>query len=255
MLELLLGTLLGILTFLNLSLILLTVYDPQQPPFWGYLVPNKYFILPVRLAVCVYHISNIFYLCHGLSLSCSLLIIYNFFIPYILGKEMRVGRRKSCYKADDEIRKADNLRLVFRGFQVLHYNFICFVGLFLALINAGCMVTAMYALFVLINYGKDLQVLTAIPLLIAVVLIMVIWSAVLEYGKIYHVMCKKVFFSWKRYNWGSRKENQIMAKFRVSCRPILMSYGKDFVVGPLSVLNFSKGVMRGTMRVLLSAKH
>lgn len=255
MLEFCLTMLLGTLVILKLSLILLLLYDPTKPPFLGYLIPDVQFTLPVRVIVCAYHVSGIWLLCHGLTFASTLVIVYNFFVPYILGKELRVGRVKKCYQASEFIRIPSHIRTVFRSFQLLHANFICLAGLFLVLANAGCMSTAIYIIFVLINYGSNLGIVTKVPFIIASVLIMIVWSGILEIGKFYHIRCKKVFSSWKRYDWGSAKENKIMAKFRLSCRPIVLSYGKNFVIGPLSVLNFSKGVVRGTMRVLLSTKH
>lgn len=239
---------------LNLSIVLLVLYDPRKSPCLGYLIPKPYFTLPVQALVSLYHIWSSATLCYGVNLAVNVMIVYSFFIPYILGKELRVGRPHICYKASNQIRNPCNLRVVFRSFQLVHANMFCFAGLFLVLINAGDMVTAIYIIFVLVNYGSTLNFYTKVPLLIIVLYIMFLWSAVLEFGKMYHVSCKKVFSSWKRYDWGSAKERKIMAKFRLSCRPILMSYGKEFVIGPLSVLNFSKGVIRGTMRALLSTK-
>lgn len=253
--EILLILTIGASLCTHMSLILLSLYTPHMPPLLGYLIPKEDYTSRVQFFTTLFTTIGLGFQCHGLTLTSSLNVIYNFYIPYILGKELRVGRPSSRYKAANKIRQPQNIRVVFRCFQIVHQNMFCWFGIFLMLINAGCMSSAVYICFVLLRFGTELRLLTKIPLLFAIVMISVTWSGVLEIGKHYHLNGKKVFGSWKRYDWGSKFENRVMAKFRLSCRPILLSYGKTFVVGPASVLNFSKGVVRGTMRCLLSTKH
>lgn len=255
LLELCLASLNGSLIFVNICLVAMILYDPRMPPFFGYLIPPAYFSLPVRILVCTDEIIAASYLCHGLNTAAAFILPYIVYAPYILGKELRVGRQRKHYIAIDLIRKPANIRIEFRCFQFVHTNIFCFLGFVFMLLNAGCMIGVIYNIFVFFRYRSKLSPLTTVPLVMGVLITMALWCGVLEMGRMFHVRCNKVFGSWKKFDWGSKRENGIMKRFRLSCRPILIAHGKTFVVRPLSVMIFYRGVIRGTMRVLLSTKH
>jgi len=45
-----------------------------------------------------------------------------------------------------------------------------------------------------------------------------------------------------------------MKKFQKACKPIVVGYGKQFVIGKTSLFTFQRGVTRGTVRLLLTCK-
>lgn len=242
------------LEVLNISLILLVSRNPQAIPWIGYLVPEKFYCWPVAAVTCIFHIAGQISLCQGTCFVGCAVMIYLFYVPYILGKELRVGRPSTEYNALRELRQADNLRISFRTIQVLHHNEFCYLGIFVLLCNWGCIVTSVNVFFVLIRYGATLKTLTKMPMVMAAGLILVVWGGILHYGKVFNLRCKQVFGSWKRYDWGSSKDRKIMEKFALSCKPIKISYGKMVVVGPMSVLNFIRSVKKYTVKLLLSTR-
>jgi len=77
---------------------------------------------------------------------------------------------------------------------------------------------------------------------------------VLEFGRFLFCRGTKVIKSWKVDEKNYQGESKVMKKFARSCKPIVLSYGKQFVVGRVSVLVFFRGIVRGTFRALLATK-
>lgn len=242
------------LVILNFSLVLLVSRNPQAIPYIGFLFPKEYYGFSAAIFTCLFHVVGQSSLCQGLCFVCSAVMIYLFYIPHILGKELRVGRPTSCYTALGKLRQVENIRIAFRSFQVLHYNEFCYLGIFVLLCNWGCIVTSVNMLFVLLRYGRNLKRLTKIPMVMAAGLTIVVWGGILHFGKVFHLRCKKVFVSWKRHDWGSSRERKIMERFALSCRPIKISYGTIVVVGPMSVLQFIRNVKKYTIKLLISTR-
>ncbi len=91
-------------------------------------------------------------------------------------------------------------------------------------------------------------------MIIGDLLVMGYWTFFLEIGCLFYVGGSKTLESWKRHNWGFQEQNRLMKRFCRSCKLIFFSYGRQFVVGKLSVLNYYKGVERGIFRSLLTVR-
>lgn len=234
---------------LYLQLFLFVSYDPQSTIHIGKLIPNQYFYLPVRLAVTIFH--QYIYLI--LSLNCGMIVcacaIYGFYVTILLTQELKLGRKS--YITLESMRKVDNLQLMYRSFQVLHENVFCFLGLYLVSMDSVFMVASIYLNFILMRYWEELEVSTVALLSMTTCLTMAVWTAVLELGKIFFIKGRKVLVSWKRKDWGSRYENRIMKQFRLGSKPILISYGKQFIITRVSILVYYRGIVRGTFRTVI----
>lgn len=231
---------------------LLVAYDPRGVLFFGRLIPEEYFFAPVKLLVMLVHV---YIICVNLMACCTLVcggLIYGFYITLLYSKELRIRNSCNTYLTTDALRQSTNLRLIFRSFQLVHRNMICFIGLYIVLGNVFIIMSVAFMNFVLLRYWTKLHTIIKVFGLGYSVMFVLIWSAILQLGKLLFVKGIKVLNSWKGKNWGSGIENKTMNRFRASCKPLLLSYGTQFVIGKQSILVFYRCVTRGTVRALLT---
>ncbi len=77
------------------------------------------------------------------------------------------------------------------------------------------------------------------------------WGLVLTMGGYLHSNGLKILNSWKQSRWMSSLEIKVMTRFARSCTPIMICYGKVFVVRKVSLMVFVRGLSRGLVRALL----
>ncbi len=227
-------------------------YDCRGLIFLGSIIPEKYFNRLTSLPMCLFH----FYVGTSILSSTACLIgclnMYAFYLYFLIAQELRLGRLKyvTCFL----FRQPINLRFYFRTFQILHQHLMLnsHAGLYLLFVNAISMTTGIYFTFVLIRYWKVLNLITKIPMIIGDFLVLGYWSIFLQIGCMFYVGGSKTFASWKKHIWRLEEQNRVMKKFIPSCQLILFAHGKDFVIGKLSVMNYYRGVERGTFRALLA---
>lgn len=203
----------------------------------------KVVIIPLQCYITTILFTNI-------TIQGVLVLIYLVYISRFLTQEMCLGL--TSYRTDCKLRISGNLRIVYRSFQILHEYIMRSYELFLVACNGVYMYAVIYFNFTLIRYWSELHPASKMLLLFSSIGIIGFWLAVLELGRRFFVGGKKLLQSWKGRKWEG--SNIIMKKFVCSCRPILVSYGKQFVVGSFCVLNYFRGVVRGTQRVLLASK-
>lgn len=246
---LVLGTTFAFSSILCISFL---IYDPRGAIFLGELVPEQYFYFPIRFAIILYHAYIIVVLHTCSAVVCFCVLIYAFYITPIYIRELRLGRKK--YTTLHIFRESANIRHVYRSIQVLHINAFCVFGVYLVICNAHFMCTCLYCNFVLIRYWSELQTMSRVQLVMWAIMLMGVWCFVMEWGRYFFARGSKVLGSWKGDKWGSIGENVLMKKFRLSCKPILLCYGRQFVIRRVSVLIFCRGVVRRTFRALLTTK-
>jgi len=233
-------------------LTLVLICNPRGLFFIGDLVPLKYYHFPVPLLIIIFH-AYLFFACHLVCLTVgTATLVYGSYIMPILIRELRMGRSK--YKLKDSLRKPENIRHAYRCLQVLHANVFEVLGLFFVASNASFTIATLFCNFVLIKYWNQLQIFSKLQLLAWTVIFMSFWACVLELGRFLFSRGYKVLSSWKMNVKASTQERKLMQKFLRSCKPIVLSYGKQFVIGRVSVLVFFRGVVRGTFRALLTTK-
>lgn len=228
--------------------------DPTGAIFLGGLVPEQYFTLPVHLVLLTVQTFLITSSIFGAVTVGLIFIIYSVYLYYFISREFRIGRKK--YACEISFREQRSIQVMYRSFQVLHLQFFesCHVGLILLVSNGIIMVSIIYLCFVLLRYWDNIEIIMKAPLVIAVFVLVGYWSIILQFGCLLHVSGNKVLRSWKQNDWGSQLEKKCMRKFMRSYKPILFSYGKQFVIGRVCILSFYRGVVRGTCRVLLTTK-
>lgn len=241
--------------FLIVVYILLAMFivlKPRGPLTFGELIPREYFYWPVHLLISSSHVYLLAVIVTSVGTMGSLVFVYLAYFAFFVPQELNLDKRQ--YKSLPGLREVLNLVKVYRSFQILHANALHVFGLFLVAVNSMLMTTVLYVNFTLARHWNKYSLLIKAPLLMGSPAIIIFWAVVLDFGRIFSDGTESVLMSWKVYTWKTRGEAKEMRKFRKSCKPIKISYGIQFVVGRLSVLKFFKGVVRGTMRALLTTK-
>lgn len=238
--------------FLALLCILLVLFKPQSLIFVGQLIPSKYFYFPVAFVVVLYHSYLMIALCTSSCIIGCVTLAYCFFVVLIT-RELSIGRRS--YHSVGTLRSASNTVHVYRCLQILHKNVFYLCGPYLAAVNAIMMMNSIFVNFALIRYWGCLELLTKLTLIFLNISNVTFYYLMLQLGCLFYVGAAKMLRSWKHHKWSQSKfECHVMKAFQRSCRPILLSWENNFVLGRLSIFIYGRSVVKGTFRALLATK-
>lgn len=245
-LEYFLAMCLGFAAILTICFWIVIVIAPRGPLTIGYLIPELYFTFPVKLGVIISHCYFVTILVTNIVVHSFCTFIYLAYFTVIITKELNLRKRR--YKSDSSLRSPSHLRHIFRSFQFLHQHASSFLGVFVLVGSGEFMISIIYTSFVLIRYGGMLHTSIYCCLLLVIMLLLLTWTILLELGREFYRRGNHVLVSWQKEQGWSKD----MKKFVRSCKPILICYGKQYVLGPSCVLNFYRGIVRGTQRALLT---
>lgn len=233
-------------------LMILCVYDPRSIIFLGALIPEKYYTyFPWGILVTIFHFYMMIVLALNTIVAVGFGLVYAVYLTEMLTKELRMGQK--YYRTLDSLRKPANVIKVYRSFQILHCNGY-FLGIFVLLGHGLCVIAPILCNFILIEYWNQLQPLSKVPMLLCIPSTMGFWAMVLHQGKLLFVRGNKILWSWRSHNWGRRRDNKIMERFRWSCWPIVLRHGNQIVLARITQFNYFKGIIRGILRALLTVK-
>lgn len=254
LLEILLAIFYSSIFTLALLGLLLLFYDPRGIIFLGGLIPQQYFTIYAAIPVILFHVYMIIVICSNLSATGGPLILFMSYLYFIIARELRIGQKG--YLTSAEFRNAENIRLFYRSFQIIHQQSMisCYLGVYVLVAHAIFMMAGIYVTFVLIRYWELLQAIPKALMVVGDFLIIGYWTLLLQIGCRFYIDGNKTLGSWKRNNWGLPENTKLMKKFVRSCTLILISYGKQFVIGRKTVMSYYKGVEKGTFRALLATK-
>lgn len=243
------------LLLVYLFLITLVVSDKVGVYSASWFIPATGLFLVLKLILLLLQ----FYVLLGLTVALLQVVIlsfmYCFYVFLFYTVELELGKIPGNYKSDENLRNNQtNLRNVYRGFQVLNAHAMYIIGPFVLVSNAVFMAEIQYFTFILIRYWPTLELFAKLPLMGGCIIMPIIWTAVMEFGRLFYSQGTKVITSWKKGKWDSPLDNKIMSRFRKSCKPLLIAYGSTFIVKRSSLLTFYKGVFRGIFRALLTTK-
>lgn len=215
--------------FMSIFAILFCIYDPRAAIFLADWIPLKYYTyFPIGISFVLFHSYLI--ICLGLNF----VIIANLFFAYLYSvtvfytQELVLGRKR--YETLNTLRSnPENLRHVFRCFQILNSNIMSWVGIFLTFFYSVSLVLPTLGNFVLITYWNDLFIAGKLSIACSSWGAFTFWTAALQFGKYLYVRGYKILRSWKGARWGSKKDTRIMNRFRKSCRPVLIQNGSLLV--------------------------
>ncbi len=237
----------------------------------GVLFSTIYFILPDSAIHLTSEISDprfkypIITISYGLSVAwmsmsvCALytlstfpLFMYIQFVIPIQAKEFRVSAHHiRGQRAIQILRTATHLPSMYRCMEYLTnvQNDVLSPGLIP--IQTVILYLVLFCNTMLIQHWNRLNITLRIAFIVVTITGVCMWSLTLRTMGMLHVWNKKTLGSWKKHDWGKRKDTIYMKKFAKSCRPLSIEYKKYYLVRPKSVLKFLRGVSRGTFRALL----
>ncbi len=236
--------------------ILLCIYDPTSLVFFGAWIPPKYYsFFPTGVLICIHHA----YFCYVAGVNAAITLgfceTYFVYVTVIFTNELKLSKSPRFYRTLDTLRNdPNNLRHIYRCFQLLNANAMYITGKYLFAGHVLCLIIPVLCNFILIHYWANLGLLAKVPVMLGLPTSMGYWTVVLQFAKYLFVRSTKLLNSWNGKCWGSKKETSVMNKFRKSCRPVIIHWNKNLVLGRMTQFNYIKGVLRGTGKVLLAAK-
>lgn len=233
---------------------------PRLPIFFGNVIPEEYFTLPVKWAnVLFYNVICTFIHAYLACIVAVMMTIGSIYVPFILhdfNLERGKGRRfKSGLGLKSEILGNPwKFILTYRSAQLVHLYSMSLFGWMLVPLQAVIGHMIVFSLFMASKYGDRLHPTTIVPVGLWSVMQTFYWCLALKYGGVAHSQGAKSIRSWKSWNWGNNRMNvKEMKKLAKSCYPLTLSYRRTFVVKKLTVLKFVRGLSKGVFRLLLIA--
>lgn len=175
-----------------------------------------------------------------------------FLIPFF-ARELRYGR--TSYTAKAELRLPKNLILIYRSIQVVQIMLNGIFGKFLFPFQSALTLVFVLAAFMMIRIRDKFSGLHIAICTVLMLAAPVIWGLTLILYATVYGFANKILNSWKRANWKSKQERMLMARIRVSCKPIMMCCGSTFVIRKVSILLFLRGLIKGLVKCLLSFRN
>lgn len=234
---------------------ILCAYDPTKFVFLGAVVPPKYYTyFPVGMFITALH--SYFLFMHALDTACilGLNMVYVCYMTTIITKEFQFGR--IYYKTVKSLREPHNLIQFYRSFQVLHENFLCFMGPFIGFAHFLFHLLPIFGSSVLVLYWSKIRYLSKAILLGSIILPVVFWNLMLQLGKYEFVRGNKVLLSWKLFYWRNTLRCKVMKKFQKSCQLLLIRWGRFIVLERMTQFHYMQALLRVTFKALIAAgKH
>ncbi len=232
-----------------ISLIFMIIMFDSPNMLASMLPPILWLQLPLNL-VSLY-VANVAYL----SLCFVLISAYYFglvFIPLFV-REFKVGNR-SRGMCSNNFRHPSNLTIEYRTVQILMQDINHFVGNLLLPAQTATTLMFVFSAYVVIRHRNELEKATFLMILIWAVAAPAIWSLVLTLGGYLHSHGQEILTSWKQHEWMSAHERKLMSKFRNSSKPIMICFGKLYVIRRVSLMIYVRSLSRSLVRALLALK-
>ncbi|CAL8085452.1 unnamed protein product [Orchesella dallaii] len=251
-----------VLEFLTISIIinmtilafltsLMTIVVPSHPVLPTSLIPPsfKYGII-LKMILFPLQMFIPFSVYGALALAMIDIFVYSAtVIPFFIN-ELRIGRGQ--YKTLDSLRTPKNLMVTFRSFQLLHQMAMTCFGVAIVPCQTTVSNLILFSNFMFIRHRAELQPETNCMLVGWSTLSLLFWMFVLELGGRLHSRGREVLKSWKMHDFGDKGVNRCMSKFRKSCQPLSMNFGRTYVIRRLTILKFLRGLTTGTFRLLVA---
>lgn len=241
-----------IITFSLLTVVTCAFFilKPTSPVLFGNVLPlDKWYYFPVNYLLASY---MTFIGVTELELLLILTLQYGGFLIPIFVKEFRLGRKS--YKTLPTLRSPRRLRVMYRCAQIIQQQVNNVIGKVLAPIQALATVMTILASFMVIKYRDTMEMIPLMMMVTYAFITPVLWGAVLVAGGDLHSHGNKVLNSWRYHKWVSAQERKEMKKFRASCKPFTLAFGKTFTIRRVTIMNFIQGLSRGMVRALLMLK-
>lgn len=210
-------------------------------------------LIPLRLFM-IYVFPH--YLTFSYSAFASILLVavtlYGVVTFPFLVRELNLGRK--CYKTERLLRQPLEIIHVYRSAQILQLNANNVVQYLIIPSQTLVLYLTLFACVMIIKFGNVMSPSSKGMLSSWAFVACTAWTMVLMVGGYMHWYGKKVLESWKYYKWPRNGDKRVMSRFRKSCKPFMINFGKYYVIRRLSVLKFLRGISRGIFRSLLTLR-
>lgn len=203
--------------------------------------------------LCILHpVLLVVFAYSAFTVMCSGMVLYAFIVIPFIVMEFRVDRKS--YFALDKLR---TLPLLLKEWRIVQI-FIIHVNAYLGpgMIPAHSLFTklSVVSLYMVIRGDQGMSYTTRLMFKLWAFMCTVFWGTALLLGGIVYLDGQKIFKSWKYNKWTgvSKLDKKIMSKFRKSCYPLSMAYGRTYVIKRLAVLKFVRQLSVGLLRALLA---
>lgn len=226
---------------------------PHSSIYFSYLVPEHLFSTNMYISCGLVFVVPVF----GVLTQVALIAVHGFSLIFymqpIIRTELRLGLRQNRYSTQNELREISNLFLVWRSLQCLVLSFTRSIGLFIVPLQMIFMQLSLFAIVMMFLHWKALHVTTKAMLVLVSSIATVGWIIFLRFAAMVFQHTKGTLGSWKLSRFEDKQSIRLYAKkFKRSCKPLSIGTEGFYHVRPVSVLNFLRGLCRGTVRALLS---
>lgn len=177
--------------------------------------------------------------------------MYLFYIILII-QQLNL-RSKKPYITFYLLREPNRLRVFYRSLQILNENAMCFLGPCFVIIHAAFTIYFIFVQTVFIR--SKLSFVVWVFLTVSYVGSFTFWMCVLQIGKSLWLQGNNNLDSWAKvgFNCGNH-DRKIMAKFRKSCRLILIRHGNVLVFGRMTQFAYVKSLILYTCKLLIGLR-
>lgn len=216
-----------------------------------YITEPWYLSLALRVSGHIHHSVFTFTLYMNLVVLQAFCIVCGGTIVRFIICELNLQRKN--YKSVASVRLPEKLILVHRSAQVFLQAYVLPVLGYL-LVPAQAMIThmVMFACFLLTKHGDKVSQTMKSVVISWALLAAITWIAILELCGFIHSGGVGLLKSWKYHRWSCRKDKKLMSRFRKSCKPIMIHYGRTYGIRRITVLKFVRGLSKGIFRTLLT---
>lgn len=233
-----------------------------------FLFPNTiypYAILPKILqenlltSILLYLIIGVFQI---RMLAIVLFVLLSFFalvgsyfmvILRIILKEFKSNRND--YTTIDVLREPDNLVKMYRTFELHHKMAVRVFGMIILPVHTAIMQGIRLVNFILISYYDQLNTITKLMLIGFTIIAQICWFGPLSCSGLFHQHAVATLKSWKYFKFSNKHDAKYIAKFRKSCKPLVLGTDGYFYIKRITVLKFVRGIITGTFRALLTVRN
>jgi len=194
----------------------------------------------------------LFSMWHLIILNTIALEAYPLFIIPVMSTEFMSNR--SDYKTCEALREPKNLMHEYRSMEIFAKSLVNCYGILV--IPIQCLTTICIILLncTVISQWDKLDVVTMYLFVVLSFTNQIVMSIALSFGGLVNNHGKATLKSWKAFDFHSKKEYKCVCKFQKSCKPLKCGMEGYYTVQSVTVLNFHKGITKGTVRALLTLK-
>ncbi len=234
---------------------LLCLFNPRESIFLGQLIPLKYYsFFPQSILISVFHTYILFV--HHVSICAvgAVLLIHLSYLNFMVSNELHL-RLVKPYRTIFTFRNATNIRIVYRSLQILHQNFVCFMGPFVSLFNGFATMLPIMTNVICLKYWNELSWIIKLLLFTGATMSFSFWILFSQVGKSLWLGGSRNFYSWKIVGFDVDSfEKKAMKKFVRSCKLILIRNGNFLVIGRMNQFIYVKSLILYTCKVWLAIK-